>query len=95
VRSSEAHCHQGPGDRTEVVEALSSRGLAPPAHVLLSGAESSRKFRPEIRSTVRVKSQILNSAEKCRVVPLRAQGARAVVLEMLSSRGLVPLYTHR
>jgi hypothetical protein len=29
VRSSETHCHQAPGTRTAVVEALSSRGLAP------------------------------------------------------------------
>jgi hypothetical protein len=29
VRSSETHCHQTPGARTAVVEALSSRGLAP------------------------------------------------------------------
>ena len=58
MRSSETVVLRAPGARTAVVERLSSRGLAP-----LHTEHCARKFRPEIRSTERAKSQILNSAE--------------------------------
>ncbi len=57
--SSETVGLRAPGARATVIEWLSSKGLTP-----LHTDHWVRKFRPEIRSTDRVKSQILNSMEK-------------------------------
>jgi hypothetical protein len=62
VGSSETHCHQAPGVRTAVVEAPSCRWIVP-QHT----RRWARKFHKEIRSTERARSQILKSAEECRV----------------------------